>query len=739
MTDRDIFTAAREMADPAVRSAYLDGTCAGDRALRDRVESLLRAHDQPCSGLDAPPIAPPGHGATRTYAPHTDTEAYRDGVDGPGRPDDEPFTFLSPSARPDALGRIGHYDVLQVVGRGAFGIVFRAVDNVLQRVVAVKVMAPQLAATSPARKRFLREARTSAQVRHENVVQVYEVAEQPLPYLAMEFIPGETLQHKLDRTGPIDASEVVRTGRQIAEGLAAAHATGLIHRDIKPANVLIEDGAQLRVKITDFGLARAADDASISQSGIIAGTPMYMAPEQALGHKLDQRADLFSLGSVLYQMVAGRAPFRANSTVAVLRRVTEDTPRDIREIVPETPQWLCDFIAKLHAKDPDERYQSAREVADVLADCEAQLGTSAGLKDFSRFPRGKPRGGKSGRRKWVAAAAVLLLSAVALAVTESAGVTHLFRGRQAATASNWTDGEPTPTRVAKEPPRAVAPFDAAQAKEYQNAWARYLGVETEEITNSIGMKLRLIPPGEFQMGSSPEQIQRILKHVSEYGVSSVKREGPVHLVRIDKACYLGMCEVTVGQFRKFVEETGYKTLPETNGVGSIGFKDGKAQVSKEFTWRNPKLTTSENLPVVCIDFEDAQAFCEWLSRTDRRRYEIPHESVLEFACRAGTTELWYWGDSPEGWERFMRPGINPVASMPANAFGLYDMIGNVKEFARTESYMFTFRGGGEGWNVWHTRSGSRDVIFDKDNPFKSGHSGGFRVAIVGDLTPPAKK
>src|SRR5258708_29474535 len=188
----------------------------------------------------------------------------------------------------------------------------------------------------------------------------------------MEFVPGETLQQKLDRTGPLDIPEVLRIGRQIAEGLAAAHLTDLIHRDIKPGNVLIESGQQ-RVKITDFGLARAADDASISQSGVIAGTPMYMAPEQALGQKLDQRADLFSLGSVLYQMVAGRPPFRATGALAVLKRVAEDTPRSIREIIPETPQWLCDIIAKLHAKDPANRFQSAREVAEALADCEAQI------------------------------------------------------------------------------------------------------------------------------------------------------------------------------------------------------------------------------------------------------------------------------------------------------------------------------------------------------------------------------
>ena len=173
--------------------------------------------------------------------------------------------FLAPPRRPDSLGRIGHYEVLEVLGQGGFGIVYRAFDEVLQRVVAVKVLAPSMAATSPARKRFLREARSSAQIQHENVVHIYAVEEQPLPFLVMEFIPGETLQQRLDRTGPLDVPEVLRIGRQIAEGLAAAHAKGLIHRDIKPANILIESGPPVHVKITDFGLARAADDASISQ------------------------------------------------------------------------------------------------------------------------------------------------------------------------------------------------------------------------------------------------------------------------------------------------------------------------------------------------------------------------------------------------------------------------------------------------------------------------------------------
>lgn len=283
----------------------------------------------------------------------------------PRRPETN-LTFLGPATRPGSLGRLGHYEVLEVLGRGGYGIVLKAFDEVLHRVVAVKVLAPEMAATSPARKRFLREARASAQVRHDNVVQVHAIEETPLPYLVMEYIPGETLQQRMDAVGPVPPEEAVQIGVQIARGLAAAHETGLIHRDVKPANVLLEAGPEKRAKLTDFGLARAADDASLSQSGTVAGTPLYMAPEQARGEPLDHRADLFSLGSVLYAMVTGRPPFRAENRIAVLKRVCEDTPRPPRQIIPEVPRWLCDVIANLHAKDPAKRFQSAREVVEAL-------------------------------------------------------------------------------------------------------------------------------------------------------------------------------------------------------------------------------------------------------------------------------------------------------------------------------------------------------------------------------------
>jgi hypothetical protein len=457
-----VLFAALKLESPAERDAYLDSACGGDAELRRQVDRLLLAHIHVGDFLQKPAVerlAAASESAEDTRA----LDASTDGPDaepsalaplflpppegGEVSEEGDSFDFLEPPSRGGSLGRLGHYEVLEVLGQGGFGIVFRAFDQTLQRVVAIKVLAPELAATSPPRKRFLREARSSAKVRHEHVVQVYAVEEEPLPHLVMEFVPGETLQQRIDRTGPLETAEVVHFGRQIAEGLAAAHARGLVHRDIKPANVLIEAGANPSVKLTDFGLARTADDASMTQSGVVAGTPMYMAPEQAQGEALDHRADLFSLGSVLYTMAAGRPPFRASNTLAVLKRVAEDAPRPIPEIIPEVPQWLCDLIARLHAKKPEDRIGTAREVADLLGRGLVALQRATGFPPLpaagpaavaeaprdDRAPAGavklpqpapavKP---PSRGRFWAVAAAVFLALLGGLGFTEATGVTHV--------------------------------------------------------------------------------------------------------------------------------------------------------------------------------------------------------------------------------------------------------------------------------------------------------------------------
>jgi serine/threonine protein kinase len=246
------------------------------------------------------------------------------------------------------------------------GIVLKAFDEQLHRMVALKVLAPQLAANAAARRRFAREAKAAAAVTHDHLITLHAVAEQEkVPYLVMQLIVGQSLQEKLDRDGPLELKEILRIGLQMAKGLAAAHQQGLVHRDVKPANILLENGIE-RVKITDFGLARAVDDAGLTQSGLVAGTPPYMSPEQAEGQRVDSRSDLFSLGSVLYAMCTGHPPFRGSTMVAVLRRVVGEEPLDIRKLNPTIPDWLCDIVARLHAKDPARRYASASDVVRLL-------------------------------------------------------------------------------------------------------------------------------------------------------------------------------------------------------------------------------------------------------------------------------------------------------------------------------------------------------------------------------------
>ncbi len=235
------------------------------------------------------------------------------------------------------------------------------------------MLSPHLANCGAARRRFLREAKATAAVVHEHVVSVFAVVETAgLPFMVMEYVPGPSLQDRLDQHGPLALAEILRIGMQTAAGLAAAHAQGLVHRDVKPANILLENGIE-RVKLTDFGLARAAADASMTQSGVVAGTPHYMAPEQARAEATDHRADLFSLGSTLYAMCTGIPPFRAETPVAVLRRVSDDEPRPIRQLNPEIPAWLEAIVERLHAKDPADRFASASELADLLGQCLAHV------------------------------------------------------------------------------------------------------------------------------------------------------------------------------------------------------------------------------------------------------------------------------------------------------------------------------------------------------------------------------
>ena len=285
----------------------------------------------------------------------------------------EASALLDPPHHPEMLGRIDGFNIEQMIGRGGMGVVYKGFDADLNRPVAIKFLSPHLAASGVARKRFAREARAAAAVMHPNVVPIHSVnASSVRPYLVMAMVPGKSLQRHIEDEGPLRVKDVIRIGQQVAAGLAAAHAQGLVHRDIKPANILLGKDVS-RAMITDFGLARAADDAALTQSGWLAGTPHYMSPEQAMGNGVDPRSDLFSLGSVMYFMATGREPFRAEKSWAVLQKIITGQPKSARAINSDVPLPLEHLIQRLMEHDPERRFSSANEAREVMQDYLAHL------------------------------------------------------------------------------------------------------------------------------------------------------------------------------------------------------------------------------------------------------------------------------------------------------------------------------------------------------------------------------
>lgn len=280
------------------------------------------------------------------------------------------LSFLAPVDDPAYVGRMGGYLVSGLLGRGGMGIVLKAVDSALNRNVAIKVLDPTLADLGAARQRFAREARAMAAISHEHVIPIFAVDEQQgVPFFAMEYVAGGTLEARLRKQGTLNVLSIVRISLQTARALAAAHDSGLVHRDIKPGNILLDQGTD-RVRVADFGLARVSNDVSFTRSGIIAGTPQFMSPEQVRGEACDARSDLFSLGSMMYAMCTGHAPFRAETVYGAMHRIVHDAPRPIREQNAEVPEWLAGFVQRLLEKERERRFTNAHAVAEIL---EAEL------------------------------------------------------------------------------------------------------------------------------------------------------------------------------------------------------------------------------------------------------------------------------------------------------------------------------------------------------------------------------
>ncbi len=425
------------------------------------------------------------------------------------------------------------------------------------------------------------------------------------------------------------------------------------------------------------------DDISLTQSGMIAGTPLFMSPEQARGEPLDHRSDLFSLGSVLYTMCTGQSPFRAARTLGVMKRVCDDAPRPIREINAGIPDTLAAVVNKLLEKNPAARFQTAEAVADLLTQLLARLdesslpspsGERAGAETTDQLlpaydhAEAVPLPQEKARRRapwlWAAAACVLLVAAGALLpflLPHGPPAHDVPKGN--------ANAEVARPPVTKPGPVEPSPTAACGAGKAQEAWAKRLGVPVE-YTSSLGMKFRLIPPGTFIMGSSGEEIDRCLK-INEGNRTGAERgwhearinsEAPAHEVEITQPFYLGATHVTVGQFRQFVDATKYPMWDDR--------------------WEKPGWDQTDDHPVVFVAWNDAVDFCDWLSRMEGQDYRLPTEAEWEYSCRAGTTTRYWFGDddgelSRHGWFNANSQGrTHPVRQFAPNPFGLYDMHGN---------------------------------------------------------------
>jgi formylglycine-generating enzyme required for sulfatase activity len=613
--------------------------------------------------------------------------------------------FLSPAQGPDELGRLGPYRLLKVLGRGGMGIVFKAEDTRLQRTVALKVMLPELAKRPTSRERFMREARATAKIEHDHIVTTYQVDEERgVPYLAMELLRGRSLEEFLRKKKgqkPLALEQTLKIGRETARGLAAAHEKGLIHRDIKPANLFLDASAGGRVKILDFGLARAAEtEASrLTRVGQVVGTAAYMAPEQARGDdKIDARADLFSLGCVLYRLCTGRLPWTGEDPMATLLAIATETPVPVRELNPDVPPRFAELIHKLLGRKPEDRPASAKAVVEAITALEADLPTPVMKKvelpvsdsvgaaptmmqsvDSTRISSSRSQRRSAAPLLMVAGAGMLVLlmgivGIVAFFYLHNDGGTVAAENAQSDLTAEQPAKQTRPkeavTGRAKTPPeppiknpnpRSEAPPPATTTKKPP------LVVPTERDepaavkyeVNSLGMKLAPIQPGEFMMGASAEEITR-------HKVPDFARvdETPQHRVRITRPFLMAAHPVTVGQFRQFVQATSYR--PDGG--------DG---------WTKPTFPQTDDHPVVGVTWNDAVAFCKWLSTKERRTYRLPTDAEWEYCCRAGSGTAYPFGEDAGKlreyvWFRANSGGsTHPVGKLSANAWGLHDMPGHV--------------------------------------------------------------
>ena len=672
-----------------------------------------------------------------------------------GQPFEEPVdqpTLFSGAERAAALragAAIGGFTLRAKLGRGGMGEVWQAWDEMGDRPVVLKLVPPELQHFDDAMTRVKSSFQVVQSLQHQHICPLYVLGKDPYVgwYVVMKFIDGQTLSSYrstyVARHGSFPVEQVVKVLRPVAQALDYAHSQRVIHRDIKPQNILIVGDAK-DVQLVDFGLA-AEIRTTVSRYTQVqldtSGTRPYMAPEQWKGRGQDARTDQYALALVAYELLAGHLPFESADFEILRACALNDPPEPIEGMADSVNRALLVGLAKQRG----ERFETCCEFIDALT------------RSGSREPTPGVRIEVRGSTVTPAPVAKPVVDSRAPIPSQRTSSTHreprkptipvpATSTKGSVPSTQRRDTAPVPQqssgvqllgwasllaflpmcfvvvyfyyfgahflgRNLRTPTPAEAPFDPAASMQYQQEQADRLGIPVE-IQNSIGMRFRFIPPGEFMMGS-PE---------SEEG--RWDDEGPQHRVRLTRPFYLGAHAVTVGQFRSFVESTGYETDAEREGWGfdasvllelEAGELDEEALASRDEAnrdldlsaipegdrerlrplltrgadWRSPGFDQTDEHPVVNVSWKDATAFCVWLSEQSGetgRVYRLPTESEWEFACRSGTTTRYYFGDDAGELSEYAWYGGNSrnrahrVGGKRANAWGLYDMHGNVFEW-----------------------------------------------------------
>jgi serine/threonine-protein kinase len=606
-----------------------------------------------------------------------------------------------------AAGLERHFRIIRRLGAGGMGAVFLAEQlTVGNRLVALKVLNRKLLDVPGFLLRFQSEAGSTGRIRHANVVTIYESGQgdDGTPYIAMEFLEGESLREALQRRGAPPLAEVTEIITQAARGLNAAHKRGIIHRDVKPDNIFLTQGdeGEMVVKVVDFGIAKLLESSSSGTStGIILGTPAYMSSEQASGMRSDQldaRSDIYSLGVVTYEMLAGRVPFYSDTPMGYLRQHLLEQPPPFRAIAKGlgVPSEVESVVMRALVKDREYRYASALDFSNEL-----NLAVRAS----------HPAVGPGGVKHTEVFPVPPVVKQPLHTTIDYSLLKHKHHGAYSPGASSAAPGADVPVQHPSSHPRDRN-FEGPDTHQEERMLAEEVAPADlfPKVNSKEGIKYVWIPPGRFRMGCSPGD--------HEFRDD----EKPPHQVTITKGFWLGQTTVTVGAYRRFAEATGRDLPPAPS------FNPG---------W------SIQQMPMVHVSWRDALAYCAWAGG------RLPTEAEWEYAARGTSAEARHGPIDEVAWyNRNSRWQTHPVGGNRPNRFGLYDMLGNVWEWVMDwydEDYyknspaqdpagpangeFRALRGGSWGGEARFIRVSSRNGVLPGD----WGHGIGFRCAR--DVSP----